>query len=292
MSETVAQPTYKRQRYLLSFVRQLNSSVTVTDLQKLVFLHTMTGESNFYEFLPYKFGSYSFQLREDLDILQRDGFLTLDYVQGSTRVNATGKYPIETSFQIATERGNALIRRAYREYPYYAIKSEITARLFYGEELERFNHVKQTYAQTEQILFTIGYEGKSIEAFINTLIQNDVRLLCDVRKNPLSRKFGFSKGKLKHITQTVGIKYAHIPGLGIESDKRCSLKTVEDYRSLFDDYEKTLLSRKIYLDEVYSLLQQNTRIALMCFELEPEKCHRHVVRDYIVRAHRVRGVDM
>ena len=292
MSDTVNQPKYKRQRFLLSFVRQLNSSVTATDLQKLVFLHTMADGSGYYEFVPYKYGSYSFQLREDLDILQRDGFITLDYVQESTRIKAIGDYLEEIPFRIATERGNALIRRAYREYPYYAINSEITYRLFHGEELERFNRGKQAYAKTEQVLFTIGYEGKSIEAFINTLIQNDVRLICDVRKNSLSRKFGFSKGKLEHIAQSVGIKYIHIPDLGIESYKRCSLETPDDYKSLFADYEKSLPCKRAYLDTVYELLQQNARIALMCFELNPEACHRHVVRDYIIRTHRVRSVDM
>jgi hypothetical protein len=278
MNETVNQPTYKRQRYLLSFLRQLNGIVTATDLQKLVFIHTMAGDLSYYEFVPYKFGSYSFQLKEDLDILQRDGFITLEHVQGRIKIRATDKSPNDTSFRIAPERGSALIRRAYREYPYYAIKSEITERLFHGEELKQ--------------LFTTGYEGKSIEAFINTLIQNDIRLLCDVRKNPLSRKFGFSKGKLEHITQTVGIKYTHIPGLGIESDKRSSLETLDDYKYLFEEYEKTLPSRKKFLDEVNSLLQQYTRIALMCFELEPDMCHRHVVRDYIVKTSQVRSVDI
>jgi hypothetical protein len=292
MSEVVNRPVYKRQRFLLSFVRQLNGGVTATDLQKLVFFHTMAGDSDYYEFVPYRFGSYSFQLKEDLDILQRDGFVTLDYVKGSTKITAAGDFPKEASYQIAAERGNALIRRAYREYPYYAINSEITDRLFHGAELDQFSRGKQTYAQAEQILFTIGYEGKSIETFINTLIQNDVKLLCDVRKNPLSRKFGFSKGKLEHITQTVGIMYVHIPDLGIESDKRCSLKTPEDYNCLFSDYEKALSSKKTFLDEVFMLLQQRARIALMCFEHEPTMCHRHIIRDYIVRTHQVRSVDM
>ena len=291
MSENANQPTYKRQRYLLSFVRQLNS-VTATDLQKLVFLHTMEGYSNHYEFVPYKFGSYSFQLKEDLDILQRDGFLALDYAQDSIRIKSIGEYHKDTSLQIANERGNALIRRTYREYPYYTINSEIVGRLFHNNELERFNCEKETYVQTEQILFTIGYEGKSIESFINSLIQNDVRLLCDVRKNPLSRKFGFSKGKLEHIVQTVGIKYVHIPELGVDSNKRYSLETMEDYKRLFRDYEEKLFIKRDSLNEVYTLLQQNARIALMCFEQKPEMCHRHVIRDYILRAKRVRSEDV
>ena len=292
MSRTINQPIYKRQRFLLSFVRQLNNDVTATDLQKLVFLHTMEGASNYYEFVPYKYGAYSFQLKEDLDILRRDAFVALEQRQEGTKIRATGACASEISFQIASERGNALIRRAYREYPYYAINSEIISRLFRGEELERFRLEKQTYTKTDQVLFTIGYEGKSIESFINTLIQNDVRLLCDVRKNPLSRKFGFSKGKLEHIANTVGIRYAHIPELGIESEKRCSLNTLDDYKNLFADYEKNISGKCEYLEKAYALLQQHTRIALMCFEHTPEMCHRHVIRDYIVRTHGVRSVDM
>jgi hypothetical protein len=248
----------------------------------------MTGDSNYYEFVPYKFGSYSFQLKEDLDILQRDGLV----VQDSSMIKPVGDYAKETAFRIAPERGDALIRRAYREHPYYALNSEITSRLFHGEELARFNYCKQTYAQTEQVLFTIGYEGKNIEAFINALIQNDVRLLCDVRKTPLSRKFGFSKGKLEHVTQTVGIKYVHIPDLGIESEKRCSLEAPDDYRRLFEDYAKTLSGKRKFLDEVYALLQEYTRITLMCFERKPDMCHRHVIRDYIVKTDQVRSMDI
>lgn len=288
MDKTATQPTYTRQRFLLSFISQLSDGVTATDLQKLVFLHTMVGDSDYYEFVPYKFGAYSFRLKEDLDTLLRDGFIVTD----GTRIKVSGDSPKLASFRIVPDRGNVLVRRAYREYPYYAINSEIAEKLFSGKELERFNKERQKYTQTEQCLFTIGYEGKSIEAFVNSLIQNGIRLLCDVRKNPLSRKFGFSKGKLEHITQTVGIRYVHIPGLGIESDKRCSLETPEDYTRLFKDYEKTLPLRMAFLDEVYALLLKNVRIALMCFERDPLMCHRHVVRDYIVGTHCVKSADI
>lgn len=252
----------------------------------------MSGESNYYEFIPYKFGAYSFQLGEDLDILAKNGYITVDNLQRGKRIKAVAEYSDTYSYQIASERGNALIRRSYREYPYYTIKSEITERLFDGEELDFFYRIKQSYVKTEQALFTIGYEGKSIEYFINCLIKNDIRLLCDIRKNPLSRKFGFSKSKLKHVTQTIGIKYVHIPELGIESDKRNSLRTKEDYRNLFAEYENSLKSRKVFLDDIYNLIQQNDRVALMCFELDPEMCHRHVVRDYIINNYNIRSVDI
>lgn len=283
-----AQPTYMRQRYLLAFIRQINESVSFTDLQKLVFLNTMKSGVGYYDFLPYKFGAYSFQLAEDVDILRRDGYLTIE----DKRVKVSGTYLPENQFNIEQEHSSDLIRKAYREYPYYAINSEMIDRLFYGEEAERFNAGKQKYTQSDQVLFTIGYEGKSIEAFMNTLIQNGVSLLCDVRKNPLSRKFGFSKKKLEHIAETVRIKYIHMPELGIESNKRGSLNTDEDYKMLFIEYSKTLPALRSQLDKVYSLLHSNVRIALMCFEKKANMCHRHIIRDYIIAAHEIRSVDL
>ena len=56
MAEISLQPTYKRQRFLLSYIRQLNESVSVTDIQKLIFLYTMKEKTEYYEFVPYRFG--------------------------------------------------------------------------------------------------------------------------------------------------------------------------------------------------------------------------------------------
>ena len=282
------QPTYKRQRFLLAFIRHLRDHVTITELQKLVFLHSMAEGLDLYEFTPYKFGPYSFQIAEDIDILRRDGYLTAD----ASTIQAVEGYSIETVFRTIHERGDDLIRKAYREYPFYALNSEIINRLFQDKEAERFIQNRERYKQTGQVLFTIGYEGKSIERFMNILIQNDVRLLCDVRKNPLSRKFGFSRGKLKHIAENVGIRYVHVPDLGIDSSKRSSLDSVEDYQSLFRDYARSLSTLEPQLESLYSLLCSNTRIALMCFEREPEMCHRHVIRDYLTTLHTMRSVDL
>lgn len=288
MSSNSSLPTYKRQRFLLSFIRQIEQGVYSTDLQKLVFLYTMEGKSNYYEFIPYKYGAYSFQLAEDVTSLKLGGFL---YSKGS-HIFATNAIEENGTMPIAKERGDTLIRKTYLQYPYYALNSEVINRLFTGEEAERFHHLKNKYARTDSILFTIGYEGRSLENFINTLIVNDVRLLVDVRKNPLSRKFGFSKAKLEHVTETIGIKYIHIPGLGIDSEDRAFLKTKEDYIRLFQAYEETLNQRIKYLNYLYSLFVKNQRIALVCFEKEAEMCHRHVIRDYFTKEYNIRSIDL
>ncbi len=288
MQRVSNQPTYKRQRFLLSFIQHLNNDVTTTDLQKLVFLTTMHENMDYYEFVPYIYGAYSFQLAEDVDILCKRKFLEK---QGS-RVHAVKSYDDEAEFYIASERGNELLRKAYRAYPYYSINSKILDRLFEKRESTEFISNRKQYRKDEQILFTIGYEGKSIEAFVNTLIANDVRLLCDVRRNPLSRKFGFSKTRLYHIVEAVGIQYVHIPQLGIESSLRTELGTVEDYENLFKEYAKKLPELHAEIDEIFLLYRSKNRIALMCYEKEYQMCHRHIIRDSIVKTYGVRSVDL
>lgn len=257
-------------------------------MQKLIFLHTIGGHSSYYDFIPYKYGPYSFQLGEDITILCQNGFLD----RRDSRIIANDSRINESIVNIDIKRGDSLIRKVYRNYPYYAINSEIVDRLFFSPELEEIKNGKIRLKQTTQVLFTIGYEGKTLEAFINQLIKNDVRLLCDVRKNSVSRKFGFSKNKIQHILSTIGIEYVHIPELGIESQKRANLESISDYQQLFQEYKVSLSQRKKYLEHVHSLLSSNVRIALMCYEKEPLMCHRHVIKDYIESNYNVRSQNL
>ena len=124
-------------------------------------------------------------------------------------------------------------------------------------------------------IFTIGYEGKSFEQFINQLIISDIRILIDVRKNALSKKFGFSKSQIAKVCESLNIKYLHIPELGINSDKRKDLKCTDDYITLLNEYEKTVLpNSKIHLNFIIENLRHSNRIALMCFEKDALMCHR------------------
>ena len=291
--DKISQPTYKRQRFLLAFIDRLNEGIAMTNLQKLVFLQVMAKNSNYYDFIPYKYGPYSFQLKADVESLVRNGFLTYDgtyYHANEIRKQDCVAFAIEP----APERGTALIRKAYQSYPYYTIRSRILDRYFSDESviLKQLKEERQRYFQSEQVLFTIGYEGRTLENFMNVLLKNDVHTLCDVRRNPFSRKFGFSKDNLQHISLELGIKYIHWPELGIDSTKRKQLNSADDYRALFKDFEKNLSNLSERLNALYSCLCSDNRIALMCFEKDPEMCHRHVIRDYLCSLYPVRSVDL
>lgn len=57
-------------------------------------------------------------------------------------------------------------------------------------------------------LFTLGYEGLTIEAFIARLQSEQVKTVVDVRELPLSRKKGFFKSAFCAALSAHGIAYA------------------------------------------------------------------------------------
>jgi uncharacterized protein (DUF488 family) len=168
-----------------------------------------------------------------------------------------------------------LIKHTYIKYPFYAINSTILDKTLNNEEKINVLNQKNKLIKNSTKLFTIGYEGITLEEYLNKLIINDIRILCDVRKNPFSMKRGFSKKELQKACESLGIKYKHIPNLGIISEKRKELKTQKDYNILFNEYELTVLKEnKEEIDYIYGLLKTYKRIALTCFEAEHCMCHR------------------
>ena len=289
-TKPVKQPIYKRQQFLLALIQKLNGKTTATDLQKIVFMYTMKSGVTYYDFVPYKYGAYSFQLAQDIDVLCKDKYMTTENKLAEPK-DYSPTIILNLS-AIEKARSNALVRKAYEQYPYYAIRSEIVDKILDSTGLQAVHTINQQLTQDEQMLFSIGYEGKSIEAFTNILLKNGITLLCDVRRNPLSRKFGFSQSKLQHIIGSVGISYIHMPELGIESQERKSLETQEDYKALFAEYSRTLPSKTTALCKIYSLLQSNSRIALMCYEQDPDCCHRTIIKDYFVNSYHSKSEDL
>ncbi len=120
--------------------------------------------------------------------------------------------------------------------------------------------------------------------YLNLLLQDSVALLCDVRRNPLSRKYGFSKGTLKNACENVGIRYEHLPELGIASEERRELVTQADYDALFTTYERESLPRQgEALDRIRQWIESGERVALTCYEALPCQCHRHCVAEALER---------
>lgn len=270
-----------RRKLLLGFLEALDrSSVSKVDLQKYLFLVCVRQNKPAYEFVPYRFGCFSFQLEADKSVLARYGkikneepwkLLNFGYLDG---LNSSDRKTVEwVAHSFRNVRRDALIRYVYRNYPYYAINSEIRHDVLDQIDLARIQKSRPVPRSTG--LYTIGYEGKSLERYLNQLIGESINILCDIRKNPISRKFGFSQRQLKGAVEALGMAYVHMPELGIESHRRKSLHTVKDYQSLFEEYVETTLSRRQdSLLSIMKLIEEYDRLALTCFEADYDFCHR------------------
>ena len=277
---------YYRRKLLLAVLEVFGGSLSSKMLQKYLFLVTRGQEVKVYDFVPFKYGCFSFQAEQDLDALVKLGYLINTNVDSSDGDALIKKESMLTEIDMfdrqkivmlrndfASYSQNELIRFVYLKAPFYAINSVIAKDLLSEDELLKVANQRRHIE--EQRLFTIGYEGISLEAYIVKLILKDVKVLCDVRKNAYSRKFGFSKTILERACKGVGIQYVHIPELGIESEKRQELNTQADYNKLFDEYESSSLQENWnYLNIIVNLLHQENRVALTCFEKNPLMCHR------------------
>ena len=278
----------ERQRLLLTMLDALGAPVGNTDFQKLLFLYTQTEATPSYEFVPYKFGGFSFTSYADKRRLSEAGMLVDDDQQweltptGRTMARKQAVLPLVVG-KFCREhrhlRGNSLIAEQYRRFPYYATRSEIIEKVLLDTEARKAV-AKARPPKAKPGLVTLGYEGRSLEAYLNVLLRNSVTLLCDVRRNPLSRKYGFSKSTLSKACEGVGIRYEHLPELGIDSEERRDLKTQADYDALFMEYERKSLPRQTEaLAKIRDWMKAGELVALTCYELLPQQCHRHCVAE-------------
>ncbi len=279
----------------MALIEVFGGHLTAKQLQKYLFLFTRKQEEKAYDFIPYYYGCFSFQANQDIMTLSKLGYLSIIRDENGRRIQIVkpGNYILmldmfeqhaikEIRDMFGQFSQSELIRYTYVNYPYYATKSVIAKDLLNETELSIIEKQKRKFVEPK--LFTIGYEGRSLEKYMNILIINDVHVLCDVRKNAFSQKYGFSKSQLEKACSGVGIKYIHVPQLGIESEYRQDLRTQKDYDILFDVYEKTTLKENWnYLLYVRQVIDEEKRIALTCFEENPMQCHRSRVAKYLMK---------
>lgn len=280
---------FYRRKIILALLELFDGKLEKIRLQKLLFLFTKRQVKAEYDFIPYKYGCFSYSANADLMTMIQTGLLAED-INGLSKIDKTNylkivkeddrKLLIEVKKQYGALNGIALMKHTYVNYPYFAINSVKAIDILSVDELEKINLIRPKNDQT--ILYTIGYEGVSLEEYINKLIKHNVQLLVDVRKNPLSMKYGFSKSLLKRFCENVGIEYIHFPEVGINSDQRQELNTQYDYDQLFINYKKDNLTKTASTQiEIFDILKSKKRIALTCFEANICQCHRKPLAEAI-----------
>jgi hypothetical protein len=136
--------------------------------------------------------------------------------------------------------------------------------------------------------FTIGYGDYPAELFTYFLQKTGIDTIVDVRTSPYSKyNYSFNRDNLEKFLNTHQISYLY---MGDKMGGRYSSPNL-----LFPDgtvnYQKVRSTEKFKdgLNEVLLLISSGKRIALMCAEKEPEKCHRFAL---ISRALQIQGVKV
>ena len=141
--------------------------------------------------------------------------------------------------------------------------------------------------ETELAVYTIGHSTRTLEEFTELLQIYGVTLLLDVRTVPHSRHNPqFNKEALPEHLKHYGIKYIHIPEIGgLRHPKPNSINLALENASFrgYADYMQT----KEFTDALLKImaLARENRVALMCAEALPWKCHRILISDALIARH-------
>lgn len=273
----------QRQRTTLALLQEAGQALSATQLFKLVFLlaeETSLGRDGaFYDFLPYKFGPYSFALYRELEALVSQGYMNEQH-SGSTNTysitslgtreqNAVGSDARRSVRFICEKYGKLgikqLLRSVYAQYPWYSTRSEL-------DNLVPLDVPKPSIAPPA--VYTMGYEERSVDGFFDKLLRVGIRVILDVRANPISRKYGFAKKSLGAISGKVGLAYEHWPQFGIPSEKRRGVETPAEFKQLFGYYDRVVLPNE--RDDVKRMADQIMQApsVLVCMERQAHDCHR------------------
>jgi uncharacterized protein (DUF488 family) len=130
-------------------------------------------------------------------------------------------------------------------------------------------------------IYSVGYEGMTLEGLVSRLSDARVSVLVDVRLNPVSRKPGFSRRRLAEACDSAGIEYVHEKELGNPPDNRDSFRKGDGeegrvrMRSILSNGAGAALERIVQLASA-------KRIAVLCVERDHGRCHRGVITDMAV----------
>ena len=138
-------------------------------------------------------------------------------------------------------------------------------------------------------IFTIGFTKKTAEEFFRLLQEAQVRKLIDIRENRVGQLAGFAKyPDLAFFLQRVaGIAYDHQPIFAPSPEIRTAYRQSHDWAQYEKSYGKLMAERQV-LERLNPALFEG-RVALLCSEAEPEKCHRRLVVEMLAQHWNAQG---
>jgi uncharacterized protein (DUF488 family) len=132
---------------------------------------------------------------------------------------------------------------------------------------------------TARRLSTIGYEGKTVDEFLEELGEAGVELVIDVRAVAASRRPGFSKSAMAAALRARGIDYLHLRALGTPKAGREAARKgrIDEMRAIFETQLDTP-EAELAMEQADAAAHER-HAALLCFEADAGGCHRSIVAE-------------
>lgn len=129
-------------------------------------------------------------------------------------------------------------------------------------------------------LYTIGYEKRRLDEYVDILCENEIDVVIDVRETAWSHKPGFSKSALSAALDARGIEYVHASFAG---NPKWLRGAADDHGECIANFRRYLAAMPEIVEELDALVARYTAIGkavvLTCFERHPGDCHRAVLAD-------------
>ncbi len=130
-------------------------------------------------------------------------------------------------------------------------------------------------------IFTIGFTKKTAEVFFRLLQEAQVQKLIDIRENRVGQLAGFAKypDLAFFLHRVAGIVYDYQPIFAPSPEIRTAYRKSHDWTQYEKSYVELMAQRQV-LEQVDPSSFEG-RVALLCSEAEPEKCHRLLVAEML-----------
>jgi uncharacterized protein (DUF488 family) len=141
----------------------------------------------------------------------------------------------------------------------------------------------------QRLLCTIGFTGKTAEEFFALLMGAHVEQVIDIRQNRIGQLSGFAKHPdlSFFLRKIAAIAYAHEPLLAPYPELLRGYRKGRDWPSYEADFQALMKQRGV--PATLDTASWSTKIALLCSEPGPEKCHRRLVADLLAAHWRGQG---
>ncbi len=140
-------------------------------------------------------------------------------------------------------------------------------------------------------LFTIGHSNHRFTEFLTMLENHQIVHLVDVRTIPRSGHVPWTnQNTLRNRLKKYKISYTHLPELGGLRKTHADSINLAWHNLSFRGFADYMQTPEFFLGlkKLNLLIKQDKRVAIMCAEAVPWRCHRSLIAD----AELVRGVTV